>query len=136
MVKVVKVLDKVMRLWHTIFNIMSAKDIILKIRKCSLEQLDALRVFTLYDPPIVTTKTISESTSTSDQSLGGVISSLSRIKSETGVALIEPAGSGEDGTRWRLNETLITKDELEKLVEELLGEGLTWAEVPKKVGNK
>lgn len=112
---------------------MAAKDIILKIRKCSLEQLGALRTFTLYDPPIVTTKTVSDSINSSDQqSLGGIISSLSRIKTEQRT-LIEPVGRDKDeGMRWRLNESLISKADLEVLLDELMGKGLKWAQIPEK----
>jgi len=111
----------------------TTKDIILTIRKCSLEQLGALRTFTLYDPPIVTTKTVSDSINSVDQqSLGGIISSLCRIKTEQGT-LIEPVGRDKDeGLRWKLNEALISKIELEALLDEIMGKGLKWAEVPEK----
>lgn len=112
---------------------MNTKDIALKIRKCSLEQLGALRLFTQYSPPIVTTKTVSDSINSADQqSLGGVISSLSRIKTEQGT-LIEAVGTDKtEGTRWKLNVSVISKEDLETLVDELMGEGLKWAEVPEK----
>ncbi|MFC1790611.1 hypothetical protein ACFLZP_03980 [Patescibacteria group bacterium] len=111
---------------------MPVKDIRNKIKKCSLEQLGALRVFTLYNPPIVTAKQVSKSISSSDQSLGGLISSLSRIKTEQG-PLIEPAGRDEESDiRWRLNELVITKEELAELISQLLGKDLQWAENPIK----
>ncbi len=103
---------------------MNSQDIRTRIKKCTLEQLSALRAFTLHDPPIITTKIVSEATSTTDdpKAMGGIISSLARIKTDQG-NLIEPSSRNrEEGILWRLNENVIPRKELAELVDQIMTE--------------
>lgn len=110
---------------------MRIKNIKEKLGRATLEQLNALRVFTLYSPPVVTIKTVSDCTSTADTSLGGVISSLSRLNVD-GKSLIVPAGRDrEEGMRWRLNEEVISREDLATQLESVLGKDFKWAKSPK-----
>lgn len=61
---------------------------------------------------------ISQSTSTSEADLRGIISALRRLKI-VGKPIILPAGRDSDGRlRWKIDETVIDKNELGKLLEE------------------
>lgn len=62
---------------------------------------------------------VSNSESTAEQTIGGVISSVVTMKMDKEPFLLA-MGRNEFGVRWKLNERLITKEELKKLVDELL----------------
>lgn len=103
-----------------------------KLRRASLNQLQAFFVFIKSPETVVTTSDISDSTSTADQSLGGIISGLSRFKTKEG-SLIIPAGRLRDRRlRWRLNEKVITKEKLSELLDEIFGEEAKKYKVEKK----
>ena len=93
-----------------------------KLRKTSLEQLSALLVFAHASNPTVTTAKISDSTSTAENSLGGILSALSRTKID-GESIILPVGKDKnEGLRWRLNMNIAPRDELSKLLEDILAD--------------
>ena len=93
-----------------------------KLRKTTLEQLSALLAFVNAPNVTVTPEKISKSTETSGNYLGGVLSALSRTRID-GQPIIVPAGKDrKEGLRWRLNTAIAPKDELSKLLEELLSD--------------
>lgn len=62
---------------------------------------------------------VSNSESTAEQTIGGVISSVVTMKGKEEPLLLA-MGRNEFGVRWKLNERVISKDELKVLVDELL----------------
>lgn len=100
---------------------MNTQTIEYKLRRMNIEKLRILQMFV--NNSIVTTSAIGQATDTATDdftSLGGIISSLSRIKDEKGKQLVIPMGrDSKDGMRWKLNEDIITKKKLKKLLEEM-----------------
>ncbi len=100
---------------------MNTQTIEYKLRRMNIEKLRILRMFVINS--IVTTSEIGQATDTATDeftSLGGIISSLSRIKDEKGTQLIIPMGRDlEDGMRWKLNENVISKVKLSQILDEL-----------------
>lgn len=98
-----------------------------KLRKADKRQLLVLKVIAdsptdiVYAPKLKEPLfgAISTSESTAEQTMGGVISSVvkMRIKDEP---LLLAMGKDEFGVRWKLNERVISKQELKELVDELL----------------
>lgn len=62
---------------------------------------------------------VSNSNSTAEQTMGGVLSSVLTMKGKEEPLLLA-MGKDKYGVRWKLNERVISKNELKKLVEELL----------------
>jgi len=99
-----------------------------KLRRATKGQLLALNVIAKAPNSLATTSEIqdvlhsqvSNSTSTADQSVGGTISAISRIKINN-KPLIIPMGKDEEyGIRWQLNQKLIEKGELKEIINEIL----------------
>lgn len=67
---------------------------------------------------------ISNSNSTAEQTMGGVLSSVLTMRGKEGPLLLA-MGKDEYGVRWKLNESVISKNELKELVDELLS---SWKE--------
>ena len=59
---------------------------------------------------------IDDSSSTAEQTTGGVLSATTRLRDEEGRSLLLPMGD----KRWMLNSEVIGKEELKSLVQELL----------------
>ena len=112
-----------------IFNTdMQPQDIENKLRRATKGQLSALNVIAKTPNSLATTSAIqdvlysqvSDSTSTADQSVGGTISAISRIKINN-ESLIIPMGKDEKyGIRWQLNEKIIKKEKLKGIINEIL----------------
>lgn len=98
-----------------------------KLRRATKGQLLALNVIASSPNSLATTSEMQdvlygqadESTGTANQSVGGTISAVSRIKVD-GQPLLIPMGKDEYGIRWQLNENLTDKDNLKQLISELL----------------
>lgn len=106
---------------------MNSKTIEGKIRRTSKKQLLILRVLANSTTEVVKTSelreplygVVDESQSTTEQSIGGVVSAVARMRDEEGKYLLLPSGD----QRWKLNTEVISKEELKNLVDELL---LNW----------
>lgn len=97
--------------------------------KLSLLKIDLLSfLYTLAttDSIALELNEISDSTSTAEPDLIGIISTLRRMKFND-ESLIAPAGRDSDGRlRWKINETIVSKKELAQfLEEEILGKEYT-----------
>ena len=70
----------------------------------------------------MSTKEIDDCGSTaSPQSLGGALSALSKIKID-GESLIEAKGRVKGGIAWMVNEKVVSREQLQKLLDNLLDE--------------
>lgn len=94
------------------------EEIKLKIRTMTIPQLKALRLLVDSANGIASYKEISDTTGTASYTLGAIITSLKKYKTENGT-LILPAGRDPEGMRWQLNEKVISKDELKMLLVEI-----------------
>lgn len=89
-----------------------------KFRNTTLRQLEALLLFASSPSVVVTTSEISQSTSTVDpQALAGLVSSLAKIKTSKGPLLLKIGRTSEEGSRWRINEQVISRKELSEILE-------------------
>lgn len=89
------------------------------IRKLNLVQLGVLKVIANSSEGVSTNTEIGDTTGTATYRLGAIITPLRRYKVD-GESLILPAGRDVDeGTRWQLNEKVIKKDELKRLLVEM-----------------
>lgn len=101
-----------------------------KLQNATLRQLQALLLFASTAEIVVTSEDISKSTSTAEpKALAGLVSSLAKIKTSKGQLLLRIGRIPGEGTRWRLNEEVISKKELNNLLEKyyLSKSGLKWA---------
>jgi hypothetical protein len=106
---------------------MTDKTIQDKIRKADKRQLLVLKVIANSITGIAYTSelkeplygAVSNSESTAEQTMGGVISSIVTMRGKDGALLL---AMGRDGSnaRWKLNESVINREELKDLIEELL----------------
>lgn len=102
-----------------------------KLQNATLKQLQALLLFAATSEIVVTSEWISKSTSTSEpKALAGLVSSLAKIKTSKGPLLLRIGRIPGEGTRWRLNEDVISKKELNEVLEKyyLDKSGLKWSE--------
>ena len=90
-------------------------------RKFSIPKLEALQAIVDQLQPVVSTTTISGALTREGQELGGTISALSRTKID-GESLIIPVGRSTDGVLWRLNENIAAREEISKVVNQILDE--------------
>lgn len=100
-----------------------------KLRLLKVDVLTVLHSLAMTDSIALKLDEISDSTNTAEVDLKGIISTLRRMKIEN-ESLLQPAGRDASGRlRWKINETVVSKSELAKfLEEEILGkEGLTIA---------
>ncbi len=104
-------------------------DIETKLRKSTKGQLLALKVIANSPPNSMATTSqmqdelysqVSDSMQTADQSVGGTISSVTRIKFNNKPLLIPMGRDDVQGVRWQLDENLIKKDTLKQLIDEIL----------------
>lgn len=93
-----------------------------KLRFFKINLLYILHTLAITDSIALEQSEISDSTSTPESELKGSISVLRRVKINE-QSLLMPAGRNDDGKlRWRLNEQVVSKNELAKfLEEEILG---------------
>lgn len=93
-----------------------------RLRLLRVDLLSFLHTLAVTDAIALELKEISDSTSTSESDLKGLIGTLRRIKFDE-ESLIVPAGRDDSGRlRWKINEALVSKNELAKfLEEEILG---------------
>lgn len=103
-------------------------DIENKLRRATKGQLLVLNVIAKSPNALATTSEmqdilysqVDDSSSTTNQSVGGTISATSRIKID-GQSLIIPMGKDDQyGIRWQLNENVIEKDKLKEIINEIL----------------
>jgi hypothetical protein len=97
-----------------------------RLRLLKVDLLTFLHALAVTDAIALELNEISNSTSTAESDLKGQISTLRRMKFDD-ASIITPAGRDNDGRlRWKINETVVSKIELAKfLEEEILGkEGL------------
>jgi hypothetical protein len=88
-----------------------------RLSNATLRQLEALWLFANSKDVIVTSSQISDSTSTAMQEgLAGLISSISKMQTEKGPLILRAGRVPGEGTRWRLNEDIITQAELADLL--------------------
>lgn len=99
-----------------------------KLRRFTKGQLTALNVIAGAPNSLATTSQIQDvlysqvggSTNTADQSVGGTISAISRVKVND-EPLVIPMGKDEkEGIRWKLNEEVIEKDQLKEIINDIL----------------
>jgi len=93
-----------------------------KLRNLKIDLLSFLNVLAVSDSVALDIGEISFSTSTPENNLRGVVGTLRRLEF-SGESIIIPAGRDKDGRlRWKINETVVSKTELAKfLEEEILG---------------
>jgi hypothetical protein len=93
-----------------------------KLRLLKLDLLSFLHALAVTDAIALELNEISDSTSTAEADLKGLISTLRRMKFNE-ESLIVPAGRDSDGRlRWKINEKIVNKRELAMfLEEEILG---------------
>lgn len=99
------------------------------LRRLSVKQLEALTTFIPTgnrEDTYLSVEKASQSIHTTDdsnktKSVGGIISSLAKIKTEYG-PLILPAGKSDtEGMRWTLNKKVITREQLREILLEIPG---------------
>lgn len=103
-------------------------DIENKLRRATKGQLLALNVIAKSPNSLATTSEMQDvlysqtddSTNTANQSVGGTISAISRIKVD-GQSLIVPMGKDSGGIRWQLNEDIVEREKLKEIINEILG---------------
>ena len=103
-------------------------DIESKLRRATKGQLTALNVIARAPNSLATTSQIqnvlysqvSNPTGATDQSVGGTISAISRIKVNNEPLILPMGKDDEEGIRWQLNEKVIEKDKLEEIINEVL----------------
>lgn len=95
--------------------------IVSRLRRLSKNQLQALKILAQSKRGVVSSYLVGQKLGLQGKSLGGLFSSLSRIRIK-GEPLILPAGRSEKGVglRWLLNPELVNKKEVLKEVESLL----------------
>ena len=93
-----------------------------KLRNLKIDLLRFLHILAISDAVALDINEISSSTSTSENNLRGVTGTLRRLDFN-GESIIIPAGRDDKGRlRWRINETVVSKNVLAKfLEEEILG---------------
>lgn len=96
-----------------------------KLRLYKLDLLSFLHTLAVSDSVAMELSEISDSTSTAEADLKGIIGTLRRLRFD-GETIILPAGRDEAGRlRWRINEVVVNKSELAKFLEiEILGKNL------------
>ena len=102
-----------------------------KLQNATLKQLQALLLFATTKEIVVNSDDISKSTSTAEpKALAGLVSSLAKIITSKGSLLLRIGRIPNEGTRWRLNEEVISQKELSELLEKyyLDKSGLKWAD--------
>lgn len=100
-----------------------------KLRQFRTDVLRFLLVLASTDSIALELDEISDSTSTPEPDLRGIIATLRRMKIGNDESLILPAGRDDRGRlRWQINESAVDKNELAKFLEnEILGkEKLTY----------
>lgn len=91
-----------------------------RLRKMTIPQLEALKMIAESELGISTTKEIGDTTSTASYRLGAIITSLLKVKTNKG-SLLLPAGRDPDGgMRWQLNEEVISREGLKRILVEML----------------
>jgi len=92
-----------------------------KIRRLSFNQLRALAYLCQSKGALISSSPTGRKMGVVGKSLGGVFSSLSRQRIRNQPLLI-PFGRGDEGRglRWKLNISLVSTDNLAKIVSELL----------------
>ncbi len=107
---------------------MRALDVENKLRRATKGQLLAINVVanspsslaTTYEMQEVLHSQMDESLSTANQSVGGTISAVSRLKVDGQPLLIPMGKDGDYGIRWKLNEDVVEKEDLKEIVGEIL----------------
>lgn len=107
---------------------MKTQDVENKLRRASKGQLLALNVVASSLNSLATTSEmqdvlyaqVDDSTGTANQSVGGTISAVSRIKIDNQPLLVPMGKDGKEGIRWQLNEGVIKKERLKKIVSDIL----------------
>ncbi|SRR5260221_14187427 len=103
-------------------------DIENKLRRATKGQLLALNVIAKSPISLATTSEmqdvlysqVDDSTNTANQSVGGTISAVSRIKID-GEPLLIPMGKDDEyGIRWQLNGGVIEREKLKEIINEIL----------------
>lgn len=91
-----------------------------RFRNTTLRQLEALWLFANSKSVIVTSSEIGKATHTAVQEeQAGLISSLSKIRTEKGSLILKAGRVPGEGTRWTLNQQVITRDELAEILKEI-----------------
>lgn len=99
-----------------------------KLRRATKGQLTALNIIAKAPNSLATTSEIQNvlysqvgnSAGTADQSIGGTISAISRIRVNQEPLIIPMGKDDEEGMRWKLNEKLLEKDKLNEIISEIL----------------
>lgn len=93
-----------------------------KLRLLKIDLLSFLHVLAVSESVALDIDEISSSTNTPEDNLKGIVGTLRRMNLGE-EPLIVPAGRDEKGRlRWKINETVVSKNELAKfLEEEILG---------------
>ena len=99
-----------------------------KLRRATKGQLVALDVIAKAPNSLATTTAIQDAlysqvsnpTGSTDQSVGGTISAISRIKIDNQPLILPMGKDEEEGIRWQLNGKLVEKDQFAGLVDEIL----------------
>lgn len=98
------------------------------LRRLSVKQLEALKTFIpdgesadAYLSVEKASQSIHTSENNKSRAVGGVISSLAKIKTKDGF-LIQPAGKNDtEGMRWTLNQKVISREQLRDILAQIPG---------------
>lgn len=91
-------------------------------RMFTIEKLEALKAIVEYPEDVFTTTTISGMLDRNGQQLGGTVSSLSRTQIDNQPLIIPLSRSSEEGTNWRFNQNIASKEEIIKIIDVVLEE--------------
>ena len=101
-------------------KVISAKD----FSKFTIDKIEALNV--LSNCEIVTSKKIGERLNRVSQRLGGGISSLARTKIDGEPLIIPLAKDPKEGTIWKLNENIASREKIKETADSILLEVGKW----------
>ena len=90
-----------------------------KIRNLRIPQLEVLKLIANSKDGLYSSKEISDTTGTSTYTLGALLTPLRRIKIDNKNLIIQSGRGIDDSIRWKINEDLITRDDLKLLLIEM-----------------
>ncbi|MDD5415384.1 MAG: hypothetical protein PHE48_00045 [Candidatus Daviesbacteria bacterium] len=90
-----------------------------KIRYLTIPQLKILKVLSESEFGVLDSQEIMDTTHTATATFGAYITSLKKLKSNDGQPIVIPAGRTDEGTRWQVNEKVISKEKLKQIIADL-----------------
>ncbi len=91
-------------------------DLELQIRKLTVPQLEILKVLASSPEAVSSNQEIMTTTGTPSCTYGAFLASLRKVKVENIPLLLQAGVDPDKGTRWQINEGLVTKFDLRSLL--------------------